>query len=400
MICLKDIHNAQKRIKPAIYQTPVRHSHSMSKIIDANVNLKCENLQKTGSFKLRGAMNKISIINNKQKEAKIVTSSAGNHAQGVAYASSQCGYEATIVMPKFAPLSKINATKGYGGNVILQGDCFDEANKYAYQLCKDKDTYFIPPYDDEDIICGQGTIGLEILEQHPDVNTIIVPAGGGGLLAGIAVAVKMTNPKIKVYGVQAKKANAIEQSFKSKSYVCTDNASTIADGIAVKAPGKITTKIINKYVDNIFTVDDNQIAQSVLYLMERNKIIVEPAGATSAAALWKYKDKFIGKNIVCVISGGNIDVNSINNIVERGLFARERKLELSLIVDAGPYGVKNTLATIMDLGAQINHVSVDKNYHYCNVDEIVLFVRCETNGHEHCEAIQKKLLELGITILD
>jgi threonine dehydratase len=291
----------------------------------ADIYLKCENLQKTGSFKVRGAYNKIARMTESGPLPHLVAASAGNHAQGVAYAAEVVGAKATIVMPRSAPLAKVSATEGYGPEIVLHGSGYDEAYEKARAICDEQGATFVHAYEDEDVIAGQGTIGLEILSSMPTADAIIVPAGGGGLLAGIAACVKQVNPRIKVFGVQADGADAIVRSFREKRHVATETAATIADGIAVRNPGEITTGIIREYADDMVTVSDAELAEAILLLLERTKLVVEPSGAAAVAAVINRKlPELAGKRVVCVLSGGNIDVSIIHEVVEQGLISRGR----------------------------------------------------------------------------
>ena len=290
-----DFEKARKRLEPILHHTNLDLSSTFSAMTGGEIYLKCENAQKTGSFKIRGASNKIASLVESGNGCAVVASSAGNHAQGVAYAANRFGIPATIVMPKAAPIVKVQATEGYGARVVLAGDCYDDAYAEACRICKEEGALFLHPYNDEDVMEGQGTLGLEILDDLPDVDMIIVPAGGGGLLAGVASAVKSVRPDVEVCGVQSEGADAIARSFKEKKLISTNSAATIADGIAVKQPGDKTVEIINKYADNVVTVSDTEIADAVLLLMERCKQIVEPAGATPVAAVLSGKLDVKGK---------------------------------------------------------------------------------------------------------
>lgn len=392
---LSEIKLASDRIKAVAINTPLIRSNYLSSIAGGEIFLKCENQQKTGSFKIRGAYNKISKIKDELNlKQQIIAVSAGNHAQGVAYAATACNFKSTIVMPTHAPLAKINATKGYGADVVLHGECFDEAKEYAEKL----KGIFIHPYDDMDIIAGQGTIALEILDQIPDADIILVPAGGGGLLAGMAAGIKQINRKVKIIGVQAENANAIVQSFKSKKYICTETSSTLADGITVKNPGHLTIKIINKYVDEMISVTDHDIAFSVLGLMERNKLVSEPAGATTTAAILSEKLDFSNKKVVCLISGGNIDGSTISNILTRGLVAAYRKVELWIKAPENPNSAKEVINLIAETGSSILYLSIDRLSQECDIGYERIYVLCETNGKQHFEDIKNKLTNNGFTI--
>ena len=318
---IQKIEEAAMRLKPVIHKTPVSTSRTFSEMAGMQVFLKCENLQKTGSFKVRGAYNKISSMAEKGSLPEMIAASAGNHAQGVAYSAKSIGGKATIVMPTSTPIAKVFATQAYGAQVALEGDSYDDACAYAMALSRERKAVFVHPFDDEEVIAGQGTISLEILRELPNVDVVAVPVGGGGLLSGMALSIKKINPRVKVVGVQAGGADAAVQSFHSKTSVVSPAALTIADGIAVKKPGEITMGLIQKYADDMVTVSDNEIADAVLLLMERMKMVVEPAGAASLAAVLNQKIHYPGKRVVCMLSGGNIDMGFIQSWWKRALSA-------------------------------------------------------------------------------
>ena len=397
-IALKDVMRAAERLKPILHHTELDLSSTFSAMTGGNIYLKCENRQKTGSFKIRGASNKIAAMAERGEVSSVVASSAGNHAQGVAYAAKKFGIPATIVMPKAAPIAKVQATEGYGAKVVLAGDCYDAAYARAKEICESEGATFLHPYNDPEVIAGQGTLGVEILGDLPTVDVIIVPAGGGGLLAGVASAVKQLNPRVKVYGVQAEGANAIARSFREKKLVTTETASTIADGIAVKAPGDITVELINQYADGVVTVSDQEISSAILLLMERCKQIVEPAGATPLAAVLGGKLDVAGKNVVCVLSGGNIDVSFIQSIIEQGLVARNRRLKfIAKLVDR-PGSLVQLLNVLADAGANILTVEHDKLMLGLNPNETYVRVACEVGGKVHGNMVISELGNHGYQV--
>lgn len=395
---LKDIWQASERLRPILRRTPLDLSSTFSRMTGGEIYLKPENLQKTGSFKIRGASNKIAAMVERGERNPVVASSAGNHAQGVASAASAFGLPATIVMPKTAPIAKVQATEGYGAKVVLAGDCYDDAYQRACEICRDEGAVFLHPYNDPEVIAGQGTVTLEILQELPDADVIIVPAGGGGLLAGTAIAAKKLKPSVQVYGVQAAGADAIARSFAEKRLVTTETASTIADGIAVKAPGDLTVDIINRYVDGIITVTDSEIANAILLLMERCKQIVEPAGATPVAAVLSGKVDVTGKKTVCVISGGNIDVSFIQSIIERGLVARHRRLKMSVRLVDRPGSLANVLRLIAEAGANILTVEHDKLSEALDPNETNVHIACEVGGEEHGNGVVALLRSNGFRV--
>lgn len=394
----KDIENARLRLNGTIHRTPLEHSQTFSNAAGGDVFLKCENLQKTGSFKVRGALNKISKLDLKAG-AEVYSCSAGNHAQGVAYAAAKRGVKAAIYMPLSTPIAKISATEGYGAKVVLHGDVFDDAQARAIADCKKSGGIFIPPFDDEDVIAGQGTIGPEILEDMPDVEQVLVPAGGGGLLAGVAYAIKSKNPKVRVYGVQAQGASAIANSF-GGSPVALDKVYTIADGIAVKRPGDITMKYINKYADGILTVTDDEIASTIISLIERAKEIVEPAGAAGlAAVLCGRHGQLRGKKTVCVLSGGNIDVSFVHKIIEKGLISRGRQIRLSVVLSDKPGSLENVSAILAGNGANVIAIQYDRVNAELSLNETILHITCEVSGPEHGKKVLNAIRSAGYIIL-
>ena len=373
-------------------------SSTFSGMTGGQVYLKCENRQKTGSFKIRGASNKLAALQERGEAKAVVASSAGNHAQGVACAAKKLGVPATIVMPRAASIAKVQATRGYGAKVVLEGDCYDDAYACARKICDEEGATFLHPYNDIEVIAGQGTLGLEILSDLPYVDMIVVPAGGGGLLAGVAAAVKLINPRVKVYGVQAEGADAIAQSFRQKGLVQTDAVSTIADGIAVKAPGDITVELINRHADGVVTVSDTEIADAMLLLMERCKQIVEPSGAASVAAVLSGKIDVKGKRVVCVLSGGNIDVSFVQSIIERGLVARHRRIKFIVTVQDRPGSLVQLLNVIAAAGGNILTVMHDKLSPSLLPDQTAVHIACEVGGEEHGRNVLDSLREKGYDI--
>ena len=397
-IPLSELEKAAERLKPILHHTELDLSSTFSAMTGGTVYLKCENRQKTGSFKIRGASNKIASLVEQGRTGPVVAASAGNHAQGVAYAASRLGVPATIVMPKTAPIAKLQATEGYGARVVAAGDCFDDAYAEALRICEEEGATFLHPYNDPEVIAGQGTLGLEILSDLPYVDVIVAPAGGGGLLAGIAAAVKQINPRVQVYGVQAAGCDPIARSFREKKLVVAESGSTIADGIAVKAPGDITVDIINRLADGVVTVTESEIANAILLLIERCKQVVEPAGATSLAAVLSGKIDVRGKRVVCVLSGGNIDVSFIQSIIERGLVARHRRIKFTAIVVDRPGSLVQLLQVIADAGANILAVEHDKLRENLNPNETSVHISCEVGGKKHGQALIDRLVEKGYPV--
>lgn len=390
-IALHEFERAAERLRPIIHHTELDLSATFSGMTSGQIYLKCENRQKTGSFKIRGASNKIAAMTERGENFPVVASSAGNHAQGVAYAAKMFGIPATIVMPEAAPIAKVQATQGYGARVVLAGSCYDDAYAEACRICREEGAKFLHPYNDPEVMAGQGTLALEILADMPDTDVIIVPAGGGGLLAGVAAAAKQIKPGVLVYGVQAEGADAIAQSFKAGRLVTTTSAATIADGIAVKEPGDLTVELINRYADGVVTVSDLEISGAILQLMERCKQIVEPAGATPLAAVLSGKIDTKGKKVVCVLSGGNIDVSFIQCIIEQGLVARGRRMKFTVTLMDKPGSLVQMLDIIAKARANILTVEHDKLSLGLNPNEITVHVACEVGGVEHGRAVLEAL---------
>lgn len=398
MLALSDIYEAKERLTGVIHHTATEQSATFSAMTGADVYLKRENQQKTGSFKVRGATNMIKKLNLK-KGSTVVSCSAGNHAQGVAFAAMSAGLNATIFMPISTPIAKVSATKAYGAAVKLVGNVFDDSQAAALEECKRLGAVFIPPFNDESVIAGQGTIALEILQDLRNVDVILVPAGGGGLLAGVAFAAKQINPSVKIYGVQAENAAAIAKSYKRKEVVALDRVFTIADGIAVKRPGDITMQYINEYADDILTVSDDEIASTIIALIERDKQIVEPAGAAGLAAVLSNRFDFKGKRVVCVLSGGNIDVSFIHKIIEKGLVSRGRQMRLSVVLADKP-GSLEELAHVMSInGANIISVQYDRVSADITLNETILHIAFEASGFEHGKRVIDALNNAGFKML-
>lgn len=393
----KDVEKAAHRLKNVIHNVQVTSSQTFSEMSDCALYLKCENRQKTGSFKVRGAYNKLAILKERENVKDVIASSAGNHAQGVAFASKCLGINATIVMPKSTPIAKVQATSGYGANVVLAGDCYDEAYAKAVELQKEKGATFIHPFNDEDVIAGQGTIAYEIFHDLPNVDMIVVPAGGGGLLSGIATYVKAINPRVQVVGVQAEGANAIVQSFAKKEHVTSDKVNTIADGIAVLNPGDKTVELINQYVDQMVTVSDDEIAATILLLLEREKQVVEPSGAASLAAVLNKKIDTKGKRVVCVLSGGNIDVSFIHKVVEKGLVTRGRNMKFKTIMQDVPGALEHFCTIVRKQNANIIEVQYDRFQADLGLNETIIHMAVEVSGKEHGEKLIQALNKAGYT---
>ncbi|AYA78465.1 threonine ammonia-lyase [Bacillus sp. Y1] len=385
-------------MKGIVHETPLDYSKTFSDLAQNEVYLKLENLQKTGSFKVRGSYNKLISLSEEELKKGVVAASAGNHAQGVAYSSQMLGIPCTIVMPKGAPLSKVLATRQYGAEVILEGNVFDEALAFALELNEKRGATFIHAFDDEAVITGQGTVGLEILDQLPEVEAVICPVGGGGLIAGVAMAVKEKNPNIAVYGVQTMACPSMKQSLMEQKPVAIKSAPTMADGIAVQKPGASNFEIVKKYVNDIVCVDEMEIARTMLLLLERNKLLVEGSGASSLAALLYKKINITNKKVAAVLSGGNVNVHFISRIIERGLVESGRYANFSIILKDKPGELQRVVSSITELDANIQDVHLHhmgKNIYpgYAQLDLSV-----ETKNNEHIEELFSVLKEKEIQV--
>ena len=393
MITLDRVYQAAYALKEVARRTDLILAEKLSE--DGNLYLKTENLQRTGSFKVRGAYFKISQLTEEEKKKGIVACSAGNHAQGVALAASRMGIRAVVCMPDSAPIMKIESTKKLGAEVCLVKGTYDDAHDKAVELQQETGMTFIHPYDDEDVIAGQGTIGLEILEQLDDVDAVIVPVGGGGLLAGVAFVVKTLRPQCKVYGVQAAGAPSMFNSFKDHKREVLDYVSTFADGIAVKNPGEMTYEIIKKYVDDIVTVSEDETAAAILALIEKQKLIAEGAGAVPVAAALFGKLPIEGKKTVCLVSGGNIDVNILSRVITRGLVMSGRNTTLMIALTDKPGQLQIVSEIVASCGANVVSVDYDRSDTNMAINDCYLRLGLETRDRDQINEIVKKLSEAG-----
>ena len=397
MVTLEMIQQAQQNLKGIARMTPLISAQK----IGENVSIKAENLQLTGSFKLRGAYNKISSLTPEEKAKGVIACSAGNHAQGVALSATKNGIKSTICIPAGAPLSKVEATKGFGGDVVLVPGVYDDAYAKAVELTKEHGYTFVHPFDDEKVIAGQGTIGLEILEQEPHVDAVFVAIGGGGLASGVACAIKSMKPDCKVYGVQAAGAPSMYDSINKGEIIELKSVSTIADGIAVKKPGNLTFEMCKKYLDGIVTVTEDEIATAILTLMETQKTVAEGAGATSvAAAMFNKVPEVKGKNIVCVISGGNIDVSILSRVITKGLTKTGRITEIQTKVLDKPGQLINLLQLVSNVGANIINIDHHREVKKSDVNSCIVSMVLETKNVEHSNEICKTLQENGYEIFE
>ena len=392
-VTLEDVKKAKEVLNGVVSKTKLLECTGLSCMCNNRVFLKLENLQKTGSFKIRGAVNKIANLTAKEKANGVIASSAGNHAQGVALGAKMNGIKATIVMPETAPLAKVSATKSYGAEVVLNGLVYDDAYAKAVELQKESGATFLHPFNDKEVIAGQGTIALEIFEDLENVDVILVPIGGGGIISGISVAAKALNPNVKIIGVQSANVASMRESLNEGKVTTYFKAPTIADGIAVKTPGDLTFEIIKEFVDEIITVEEDEIAQAILFLLEKDKIIAEGSGAVCAAAIMNNKLNFEGKNVVAVVSGGNIDVNMVYRIIDKALEKEGRRLSLNTIISDKPGELLKLITLISQSKANI--LSINQNRLGNNITlgcqnvELVL----ETFDKPHVNGIIDKLIE-------
>ena len=396
-VTLEDVKKAQETIKDIVKKTDILESTKLSSMTGANVYYKCENLQKTGSFKVRGACNKIANLTDEEKANGVIASSAGNHAQGVALGAKMNGIEATIVMPQTAPLAKVTATKSYGANVVLEGLVYDDAYAKALEIQKETGATFLHPFNDEYVIAGQGTIALEIFEQmNNKVDTILCPIGGGGIIAGVAVAAKSLNPNVKIIGVQTANIPSMHESMKAGKVTTAFKDTSVADGISVKTVGELTFNIVKDLVDDVILVEEGEIAEGLLFLMENQKVVAEGSGAVTTAAI--LSGKYIPKeneNVVCIISGGNIDINTLNRIIAIGLAKSGRRFSFSTNIKDKPGGLGELTRIIGGEDANIITANLSAT------DEIGVLnanMTLETFDHNHIERIKKAVSEAGFTI--
>ena len=398
MLTLDKIYHAAFTLKGVARTTDLLSSSSLKP--NTHMYLKTENLQVTGSFKVRGAYYKISQLSEEQKKAGVIACSAGNHAQGVALSATKNGIKSVVCMPDGAPISKVEATKGYGAEVVLVPGVYDDAYNRAIELQKEKGYTFVHPFDDEDVIAGQGTIGLEILNQLENIDAVVVPIGGGGLISGVAFAIKSLKPQIKVYGVQAANAPSMYESIKQKKQITLDTVSTFADGIAVKHPGDNTFEIVSKYVDEVVTVSEDEIAMAILTLMERQKLVAEGAGAVSVAAVLADKVPVDGKNVVCVVSGGNIDVNILSRVLTRGLKSSGRNVSMQIALEDKPGQLVLVSTIISKCGGNIINVRYERSDLNMPISSCYLTIGMETKNFDHIKLIKEKLTEAGLKIVN
>lgn len=402
-VTAQDIKAARQNISPSINITPCESSKSASQLIGTDVYFKLENLQRTGSFKIRGATNKILSLTESEKKQGVIACSAGNHAQGVALSATNNGVKSTIFMPENAPIAKIEATRGYGAQVMIKGANFDEAKEHAYAYAKEHNLVFVHPYEDEKVIAGQGTIGFELLEQVRDLESIVIPIGGGGLISGIAIAAKEINPQIKIIGVQTELYNSMKRLYSKEASAPSVESkailSTLADGIAIKQPSQnMYDSFISKYVDNVVTVNEDQISEAIVYLLERAKTVAEGSGAVSLAAAMNY-DLKLGSKTALIISGGNIDMNIVSAVIQRGQLSRGRLCEFSVIVPDIPGSLSRLTQILAEQKANILSVSHDRIRQGLNIKETKIDFVLETISLDHIEKIKQALMKSGAKVI-
>ena len=398
MLTLDKVYKASHVLKEVLHPTQCIKTKHINP--EAEVYLKPENLQVTGSFKVRGAYYKISQLSDEEKARGVIACSAGNHAQGVALAAQKNGIKAVICLPDGAPISKVEATKSYGAEICLVPGVYDDAYNKALELRDEHNYTFIHPFDDENVIAGQGTIGLELIDQLPDLDAVVVPVGGGGLISGVAFAIKALNPNIKVYGVQAAGAPSMVNSLKDGKIECLSSVSTIADGIKVKEPGEHTFEFCKQYVDDVVTVTDDEISSAILALIEQHKLIAEGAGAVSVAAVMFNKVPVKGKKVVCLVSGGNIDVTILSRVIKRGLLKSGRSDTLAIQLEDKPGQLVGVSKIIAELGGNVVSIHHERASEDSDITDCILRIVLETRDFDHIKQIREALKAGGFRIVD
>jgi threonine dehydratase len=399
MLDFDDVCDARERVAETARETPLVYSHTFSEMTGADVHLKQEMLQRTGAFKIRGATNRIATLPEETLASGVVTASAGNHAQGVALAATRMGVDSKVVMPEAAPISKVKATRNYGAEVVLHGATYDDAAEYVRQLEREEDRYYLPAFDDWEVMAGQGTIGLEILDDLPEVETVVVPIGGGGLISGIATAIKGKKPDARVVGVQAEGASSVAPSLDKGHRVELDSVDTIADGIATRTIGEKTFEVIQQRVDEVVTVSDADIAVAVMLLLERGKLLVEGAGSVALAALlageFEYED---GETIVPALCGGNIDLNTLTTVLVRGMIETGRYLRIRTVLPDRPGALDSLVDIISRKEANIYAIQHDRTSRDVSMSAAEVEIDLETRGHDHIADLIDALEAAGYEI--
>ena len=399
MMTLDQFEQASEKVQNVILPTNLIYSEYYSAQTGGKIYLKPENMQYTGAYKVRGAYYKISTMSEEDRQKGLITASAGNHAQGVAYAAKCYGAKAVIVMPTTTPLIKVERTQSYGAEVVLYGDVYDEACQKAYELAEKEGYTFIHPFDDPAVATGQGTIAMEIFKELPLVDVILVPVGGGGLISGVAFAIKSLRPEVKVYGVQAEGAPSMYRSLHEHKYQTLKNVATFADGIQVKTPGELTYQLCEEYVDDIVTVSEDETAAAILSLMENQKLVAEGAGAVPVAAVLFHKLPVEGKKVACVVSGGNIDVNILNRVITRGLVMSGRKANMTIALEDKPGQLKKVAEIVSRCGSNVVSVQHDGSDPNMPISSCFLKLTLETRDAEQIEQIRAELAKEGFQLV-
>jgi threonine dehydratase len=394
-VSLVEIERARERINGFIYCSPCAHSEEISLLTGQQVYLKLDNLQRTGAFKERGALNRILTLSEEERQRGLIAASAGNHAQAVAYHASQRGIRSVIVMPMMTPLVKVSATRGFGAEVILFGANYDEACAKALELCQKEGLTFLHPFDDAAVINGQGTIGLEMMDQVPGLEAVVIPIGGGGLISGVACAIKESNPSIRVIGVQTERLPSMLRAIQGGSPVTLPAEATIADGIAVRRAGDVTFPLVKQYVDEIVTVDEEEIAKAIMVLLEREKMLAEGAGAAALASLLQKKTSLKNERTAVLVCGGNIDVSLLSKIIERGLVKDGRRMRLRIHLSDRPGALHLLTRILMDQRTNIVQTQHDRAYYGVNLGDTVIDMTLETRGVSHITQILEALAAEG-----
>ncbi|MBX0303917.1 threonine ammonia-lyase [Haloarcula salinisoli] len=399
MVTVEDVQAARDRVAETTRQTPLEYSHTFSAMTGAVVHLKLELFQRTGSFKLRGATNRIATLSDEERANGVVTASAGNHAQGVALAATRIGVDSTIVMPEHAPISKVKATRSYGGDVVLYGEDYDEAAERAHEIEREEGRTYVHAFDDDYVMAGQGTIGLEIYDELPEVDTVVVPIGGGGLISGIATALKGLDPSIRVVGVQAEGASSVAESLRKGERIERDSVETIADGIATRTVGERTFEVIRECVDSVVTVSDSEIAVALTTLLERSKTLAEGAGAVALAAVieekFDYEDDEV---IVPALCGGNIDLNTLTNVIVRGLVETGRYLRIKTVLKDRPGALEELVGVLSDQQVNIYAIEHDRTNRDVAMNDAEVELDLETRGPDHVDELLAALREHGYPV--
>jgi len=399
MFSLDDVQVARDRVAETTRQTPLEYSHTVSTMTGAEVHLKLELFQRTGSFKLRGATNRIATLSEAERENGVVTASAGNHAQGVALAATRIGVDSTIVMPEHAPISKVKATKSYGGDVVLYGKDYDEAAERAHEIERNESRTYVHAFDDDYVMAGQGTIGLEIYDELPRVDTVVVPIGGGGLISGIATALKGLDPSIRVIGVQAEGASSVAESLRKGERVERDSVETIADGIATRTVGERTFEVIRERVDGVVTVSDSEIAVALTTLLERSKTLAEGAGAAALAAVIEEKFDYAEDEVVVpALCGGNIDLNTLTNVIVRGLVETGRYLRIKTVLKDRPGALAELVGVLSEQQVNIYAIEHDRTNRDVAMNDAEVELALETRGPDHVDDLLAALREHGYPV--